>query len=167
MIREINFKSVLTYSLLAGLPLAGILGVLHLGRGLQAPTCVAGKWVLQADAGHAVESNCAKLSSLLKQPVLSISQSGTQLVLSFDDELRTSLTGDIQQRSLTAEGDSRPGSFAGDAGCDGSKIYVKAILEEEPGQGRLTGTFMVPECRECAPVSFSGSHRQQSDRGRQ
>jgi hypothetical protein len=163
MIHKINWKPVLTYVVLVGLPMLGVLEALQLGRGLRAPTRVVGKWVLQPDASYTGGSNCVKLLSLLKDPVLSMSQSGTHLVLSFNDGLKTSLTGSIEQTSLAASVSSQPESSVGEAGCDGGRIYLKAIVEGEPEQQRLSGTLMMPGCHECSPVSFTGLRQRQPE----
>lgn len=41
-------KSFLTYALMVGLPTAGVLGILHVGRGLRAPHAVGGEWRIDA-----------------------------------------------------------------------------------------------------------------------
>jgi hypothetical protein len=41
-------KSLLTYFLMVGGPIAGVLGVLHAGRGLRAPHAIGGEWRITA-----------------------------------------------------------------------------------------------------------------------
>lgn len=41
-------KSFLTYLVLVGFPAAGLLGILHVGRGLDAPRAIGGEWRIAA-----------------------------------------------------------------------------------------------------------------------
>jgi hypothetical protein len=41
-------KSFFTYLVLVGLPAAGLLGILHVGRGLDAPSAIGGEWRIAA-----------------------------------------------------------------------------------------------------------------------
>ena len=73
----------------------GLLGILEAGRGIAAPLSVGGEWNVELEA----HSGCA---ATLRQPALSISQSGPDALITLNDAHAIVLNGKIDGATLTA-----------------------------------------------------------------
>jgi hypothetical protein len=67
--------------LLVGLPVLALMGILEAGRAVAAPLSIRGEWTLEFDSG----ATCARDLAALKQPALSISQSGPDVIITLND----------------------------------------------------------------------------------
>src|SRR5712691_9738620 len=85
-----NRNFVIAYILLVGLPLLALAGVLKSGRSLNAPFSVDGAWKLDAEAAHASTAPCGGFLSSVSNSQISISQSGTSLVIGLGGKTTTS-----------------------------------------------------------------------------
>ena len=95
-------RAILLYVILVGVPVLGIVGLLRVGQRVSAPISLAGKWSAQLTPPN--PQDLAGNNSLLRPgPTnLKISQSGTHLLLSFEDEQNTTLVGNIQDETINA-----------------------------------------------------------------
>jgi hypothetical protein len=98
---------VAAYLLLVGVPVLGLLGILEAGRAIPAPLSISGDWTLEFDPA----AHCAHGPAGLRQPVLNISQSGTQALITVNDGHATTLEATIGGATLTAK--SLTASIAG------------------------------------------------------
>jgi len=113
--------------MLVGVPVLGLFGILEAGRSLAAPPSVSGDWTVEFDSA----ANCAGLARL-RQPALTISQSGTEARITLNDGRATTLEASINESSLTAK--SLTAAITGKA--------AQRVLE---GKVELDG---------CGPVAF-------------
>ncbi len=88
-------KSLFTYIVLVGVPGAGLLGILHAGRGLKAPHAIGGEWRVEGGA--------------LAGAALRVQQSGEHVVLEVPRRAgHVRLRGRLRGDTLEARG---PGGF--------------------------------------------------------
>jgi hypothetical protein len=149
---------VLAYILLVGLPLLGLFSVLEAGRGVVPLPAVSGEWSLDLDASPAVSGNCLAPLTGAQRPVLAISQSGANVVASFNQAPKVTLT-------CTLEGNHLAGvAETGASGCgEGALMRLAATVGGKPGQHSLDGHLSWEGCALCTPVAFHGV-RQTSSR---
>ena len=127
------------YLLLVGVPVLGLLGILEAGRGIAAPPSISGDWTLQFDPA----APCANGPASLRQPALSISQSGTGALITVNDGHATTLEASIDGSTLTAK--SLTASIAG-----------------KPGERTLEGKMHFDGC---APAAFRAVRQATKKRG--
>ena len=127
------------YLLLVGVPVLGLLGILEAVRGIAAPPSISGDWTLQFDPA----APCANGPASLRQPALSISQSGTGALITVNDGHATTLEASIDGSTLTAK--SLTASIAG-----------------KPGERTLEGKMHFDGC---APVAFRAVRQATKKRG--
>ncbi len=139
-------KGLLHYFLLVGLPIAGLLVVLHLGQGLTPPRAVWGTWAPAFEGAGACPEPLPEL--------LVISQSGRRLTLNVHTEgRRRPLEGRIVRDSLEAD------YTAGD--CPGEAL--RAVAGGRRPQDRLRGALALTACG-CRPAAFEAVRK--PERGR-
>ena len=124
------------YILLVGLPLLGLLGILDLGRGIAAPPAVGGEWTAQF-------TSAACAAAELRQPALSISQSGTELVVTLNDGRGTTFPATLSDGRLSARN-------------------LTATVTGEPGERVLQGRITVAGC---TPIAFRAQRQKPSSKG--
>ncbi len=95
-------KLFVSYALLVGIPLLGIVGVLGAGRNLTAPLSVAGSWDLQIDSSVTQPQSCIASLGFHDPTVLDISQSGRYLTLTLNNQSRVGLEGTLQGNAVAA-----------------------------------------------------------------
>src|ERR1700735_2717822 len=93
------FKNNLTfgYVLFVGVPLLILIGTLRAGAGLSAPPAVAGDWTIESTA-----NKCGRPLADASQPALSIYQTGSNLLIAFNDPWKTTLAGKLEDGGVTA-----------------------------------------------------------------
>jgi hypothetical protein len=132
------------YLLMVGVPVLGLLGILRAGRGLSAPPSVGGEWALSADP----TVNCANPpGSLQRQLAWSISQSGTQALITLADGHATTLEATIDGATLTSK--SPMGSIA---------ATIAGSLDQRTIEGKITLVG-------CAPAAFRAVRQAPKKRG--
>src|SRR5262245_38209947 len=131
-------RSILLYRSLVGLPIVGMVGALRLGSGLNAPTSVAGAWLveLSGPAGGIQRRNDAPMSEPL---TLNITRSGRRLSISVGDEKKVAAVGELQEATFTAVGD---------------ELQVKAGLHREGDRTRLQGFISLRGCGKPVEIEF-------------
>ena len=145
-----NRNFVIAYILLVGLPLVGLVGVLRSGRSLNAPFSVDGAWKINAGALQTSSAPCAAFLSSVSNSPVSISQSGTSLVIGLGGGKLT--TGTLEGKTIKAQ-------FAGAANpnatdCSDRSLTLTATLDPQTEPRTLSGRLSVEGCTSCAPVEF-------------
>jgi hypothetical protein len=123
---------------MVGVPVLGLLGILEAGRSIRAPLSVSGDWDLHSDP----TVDCANPpGSLQRQLVWSVSQSGTQALITLHDGYATTLDAAIDGDTLTAKSPS---------------AMIVATIAGKLGQRTLEGKVTLVGC---APVAFHAVRR--------
>jgi hypothetical protein len=141
-------RTLFIYLTLVGLPGLGILGVLRAGDGLNPPASVGGSW--SVELGGPGDASCAGQLLGSGPRVMSVSQSGTQLVLSLGGEGGARLSGEIERGDVSAESSAPRGDEAGGR----APVRLRAALD---GRERLRGSLFFEKCPGDAAVSFTAT----------
>ena len=128
-------RSAALYITLVGLPLAGLLIILHQGKALVPPPTIGGEWTLPSDV--------EQLSCLGLDPenAMMIEQSGRYLRVHVGSVVSA---GRIHEGLVSAQFQSPSGHCAG----------LDATLEASKVDERLVITLRAPDCNACADVTF-------------
>lgn len=145
-------KTVALYLLMVGLPLTGVLGVLRLGRGLEAPPHLAGAWWARAVSSHGGAPPCVALATAT--PVLDVAQSGVHLELSWRDPARTPMVARLDGDRVAGRAARLPLVGAARELCPDSPLVLGARVVPEGEGALLVGTLSAPECAACSAVTF-------------
>jgi hypothetical protein len=84
--------------LLVGVPVLCLFGILEIGKGIAAPPSIGGEWTVRFDPA----ANCASGLAPLRQPAVSISQSGRGALITLNDGRSTTFPATIAGATLTA-----------------------------------------------------------------
>jgi hypothetical protein len=144
-----NRNFVIAYILLVGLPLLGLAGVLKSGRSLNAPFSVDGAWKMEAGATHASPAPCADFLSSVPNSPVSISQSGTSLVIGLGGK---TTTGTLVGKTIRAQfaGANNPNASE----CSDRSLTLTATLDPLTEPRTMSGQLSVQGCTSCVPVEF-------------
>jgi|SRR5215469_2844295 len=146
------FKDRLTlgYLLLVGIPLLFLVVTLRSGNSLAAPTSVAGEWLIEPVRPL---STCLAPLTGSQQATLNFSQSGPDLKIVMSGAHKTTFTGVLSGRRLTATS-----LYDGQAAC-GHKglIHLDATVAGSGERRALQGQFRVDGCDSCSAVPFRAS----------
>ena len=149
-----NRNFVIAYILLVGLPIGGLVLVLKHGRTLTAPVSVDGNWQLQGNLSDLAALACATPLPTAEDAVLTISQSGKNLVVALPNGFRTETSGLIDGTTLRAT--LSPAVQPRGAGCGQDRsLTLVASLNLGAHPKTLEGTIGVDECPTCNPVNFT------------
>jgi len=154
-------RITLAYLCLVGLPLVGLVGLLQAGQRLVAPASIGGTWNVQADFSTLAVTPCTALLEV-KQPFLTLAQSGSDIVATLNNAERTTLTGILHDMTLTV-GDSS-GRAANPAANCADAIYLDTTVDTRAVPRVITGTVGV-RCPGCGSVPFRAVRQQQNDNG--
>ncbi len=148
-------KSIFLYAFLVGVPILGLLGILRLGEGLTPPVSVGGAWSVEVSSQTVVDdSACGNSLIHSDQPVLSISQSGPRLLLTFNNAEKTTLAGEIHDVTITAGVGPESAPTAAKASDDDvGAIHLEASLDRQTEPDRLLGALTLTECHTTAPFT--------------
>jgi len=138
----VTMRVALLYLGLVGLPVLGILGLLQVGRTLSAPISLAGTW--NAQLGPNSDSTASGPGLLAEPMVLTIKQSGSHVILVFDDNQRTTLVGKIQGGTIDATAlrhDGTTATYAADFGNTPRSFRASIDCQAEPN--RLAGVLVI------------------------
>jgi hypothetical protein len=135
------FKNNLTfgYVLFVGVPLLILIGTLRAGAGLSAPPAVAGDWTIESTA-----NKCGRPLADASQPALSIYQTGSNLLIAFNDPWKTTLAGKLEDGGVTAVAVTE----------GGRALRLEAALSGKPCHRSLQGRLSFDGSNACAPVPF-------------
>jgi hypothetical protein len=143
---------IIAYILLVGLPLAGLVGILRSGRSLHAPISIDGNWKIEADTSRLGSAPCSQALSSLADSPLVISQSGKTFVLAFNNGPKTTASGFLEGKNLTAPVtlESARGS-----GCMAAQpLTLVATVDPQSEPKSLSGSLSVNDCPSCAALEF-------------
>jgi len=145
-------KKVLTYLLLVGFPLLGVVGVLRIGESMMPTLCIHGPWKMEVSK-PATSSSCEGQLRRAEPLAFSISQSGPQFSLSFNNEKKGVLHGEIRNTDLQATGRhfSRGSVLQNENSLDA--IGLRATLDRQAKPARLWGVLSFSKCPELAFVA--------------
>ena len=144
-----NRNFVIAYILLVGLPLVGLAGVLRSGRSLNAPFSIDGAWKVDAGAAHLSSAPCGDFLSSVSDSPLTISQSGTSLVIGLGGK---TTTGTLAGKTVKAQFAVAENPKAAD--CSDHSLTLTATLDPLTEPRTLRGRLTVESCESCAPVEF-------------
>jgi len=125
--------------LLVGVPVLCLFGILEMGKGIAAPPSIGGEWTVQFDPA----ANCGGALARLRQPALSISQSGRGALITLNDGRSTTFPATLTGATLTA-------------------ASLTATLAGKPGERVLEGQF---DFDGCAPVGFHAIRQAPAKKG--
>ncbi|HEX5725317.1 MAG TPA: hypothetical protein VFX98_07610 [Longimicrobiaceae bacterium] len=142
-------KALLIYAALVGGPVAGLLGILHLGSRLQAPPPLGEAWrtvslatlrgTLLTPAGGAL-------------PALEVQQSGVYLSVAFDG---ARFAGRLHGDSLVARSRGRaPAVLRAECGAE-TPVELRATFDRAAVPHRLSGVLAVEGRPECPRAFFT------------
>jgi hypothetical protein len=115
-----------------------LFGIIEMGKGIAAPLSIGGEWTAQFDPA----ADCAGLARL-RQPALSISQSGPGALITLNDGRLTTFPATITGASVAA-------------------ASLTATIAGKPGERVLEGKFNFSGC---APVAFRATRQAQAKKG--
>lgn len=156
-------RSVLLYILLVGLPILAISGVLRAGQRLRSPIFVGGTWSVERQWDTDPDSSCCYSLISSEGTVLAISQSGSRLFFTMNDEKWTTFAGEIRGSTVTATIACRASNASSDVRrMSAVSIQLDATVERRGGSDRLFGTLTCFDCPTSTVTSFTALR--QSDR---
>jgi hypothetical protein len=97
-------KLAIAYLFLIGIPIFCVIGILRLGENLTAPVAVKGVWLVDKQLEDSNTTSCGEYLNMLGWKEMTISQSGPDLVISFNDISHTTLLGTIDALEISAQG---------------------------------------------------------------
>ena len=143
-----NRNFVIAYILLVGVPLLALAGVLKSGRRLNAPFSVDGAWKMDAKTAHASATPYGDFLSSISNSPVSISQSGTSLVIGLGGK---TTTGTLYGKTIKAQ---FVGTNPNATDCSDRSLALTATLDPLTEPRTLRGRVSVEGCASCAPVEF-------------
>jgi hypothetical protein len=143
-----NLRFILAYTLLVGVPLLGLAGILKAGRNLRAPLAVDGVWKVDAVTAHPQTQSCIQAHAAMDS-LITISQSGRDLVLTSSKHLTASGSGMIDGTDVSAAF-SLPDS---PNGCGGS-LTLRASVDAKAVPKLMNGTLSFKGCASCPMETF-------------
>jgi hypothetical protein len=140
----------ISYNLLVGIPLLGIVGVLAAGRSLTAPLSVAGTWDLQIDSS-AIQA-LPRIAGLgfTHSTVLEISQSGRYLSLTLGTQPKVKLQAALEGKELAADS-----TLPVAQSCSGAAgLSLRADVDPKATPRTMSGVFSFEACPSCGAANF-------------
>ena len=119
-------KSVIIYLILVGIPVAGVIGVLRIGRHITPPPYVGGTWAVTIRP----DSLCGP-SAPADSLTMVVSQSGPHIAVSFQDSTLPRLKGRTYGRHFRVAGISAP---------------VRLHASVKRGENRIRGILVGTPC---------------------
>lgn len=147
-------RTLALYAGLVGIPILGLVAVLHAGQRLQAPPSVGGAWRVES-----VDGGAGECGPLARGAVLAVSQSGVYVTLAIGGE------GDIVSIATRLDGDSLTGTVPATAACprlDGARLV--ATVDRTSAPHRMAGR-VVPADGRGAAVGFTATRLPVEARG--
>jgi hypothetical protein len=135
-------KPVVLYIFLVGIPLAGVVGVLRVGENLRPPIFIGGRWGIQISPEIAGADSCGDMLIRFNGATLTISQSGSSLLLTLDNEPKTMLAGEI--RGLTVIANILHQSIDKESASDHNLVSIH--LQAQGERNRLQGVLKFAGC---------------------
>jgi hypothetical protein len=147
-------RSLFSYLLFVGVPLTGLLGVLRLGQGLEAPLAVHGSWAVQPMP--APGRVCTRYLLAAADSSLTISQSGRELTAALGPSREVALRGALEGDELALEGVIQPGATPRHVACTvGDTVRLEARVSSAAPVRELEADLWFSACAECGPTEFT------------
>lgn len=144
----ISRRLFVEYLLMVGVPLILLLGVLHQGRTLKAPTEIQGSWKFALN-GSTPMGSCDPGAWDVDGFAMSISQSGSYLSATMFSSGQRELRGRSEGSDLWFESVELNGpSLSSDL------LRLTGTVKNENGRKLIRGTLLMPRRVDCAPVGF-------------
>jgi hypothetical protein len=124
------------YLLLVGVPLLGVIAVLHLGRAITPTMSVGGRWRIDAQGQLAPALACATDSPGNEPVPMDISQSGRELSFVLGERPGLALRGKIARSAVVAS--SRGGSTP--------SAHLRAEIDRRVKPATMVGTVDLGDC---------------------
>jgi len=161
-----NRRFVIAYILLVGLPLLGLAGVLRFGQGLSAPISVNGVWKLGADGAPLPVGKCGKRLATLQDTLLTISQSGKELIVSVNNESLAIGSGVMEGTTLKATVPLLETTTKDEPICGSSNgITLTATVDPKLEPRSMQGTISLRECDSCSGMKYRAVRQTHSSMG--
>ncbi|MBZ5598006.1 MAG: hypothetical protein LAN83_06765 [Acidobacteriia bacterium] len=142
---------VIAYMSLVLLPVMGLVGVLKHGHRLTAPLSVEGVWKVQADDARLAALPCGALVANADS-TFTISQSGTYLVLDFNNRSKASVPAVLDGTTIKAA-IAPAADKASDSDCGADRtLTLSATVDPQADPRSLVGMLSVNDCPSCTPV---------------
>jgi hypothetical protein len=150
--------TIVTYLILVGIPLAGLMGILKIGEGLEAPRPVAGRWVAVERASRSAWNPFCRTSAVEDEDEglsqVRLEQSGARVDVFWSavraDKFVVKVIGDSIEGKLTLQSDES---------CPGGELRLNAALREVNARGRITGELRREDCPNCPPIPVDWRQR--------
>jgi hypothetical protein len=141
-----------SYALLVGIPLLGVVGVLGAGRGLTAPLSVAGIWDFRIDPSASSAQSCVARLGFTPSTTMDISQSGRYLTLTLNNQSKVRLQGTLHGKKFA----TNLTSFQ-EASCDGAAgLLLTAEINAKSAPRIISGILKFEGCPSCGSANFQG-----------
>lgn len=149
-----NRNFLLAYTLLVGLPILGLIGVLKSGRSVAAPVSIDGLWKIKIDPGRVALLPCGRALAKAPETALAISQSGKNFTLSLAEGPKSSGAGTINGRAIQASLTPSP-EWSSEAGCgNGRELSLLATVDPKSDPRTLSGSLFLSDCPSCGSVAI-------------
>ena len=143
-------RLLVSYILLVGIPLLGIVGVLAAGRSLTAPLSVAGSWDFQVDPSVTKARSCVAGLGVTDRAVLEISQSGRYLSLTLNTQPKVKLQAALEGKALVADSTLPLAQSCSGAGG----LSLRADVDPKATPRTMSGVFSFEACPSCGAANF-------------
>jgi hypothetical protein len=139
----------ISYILLVGVPLLGMVGVLAAGRSLTAPLSVAGSWDLQIDPSVTLAPSCFAGLGFAHPAVLEISQSGRYLSLTLGTQPKLQLQAKLDGKALAADS-----ALPVAESCRAARLSLRAGVDPKATPPTISGILSFNACPACGEANF-------------
>lgn len=155
---------VIAYILLVGLPLLGLAGALRSGRRLNAPISVDGVWKFGTDGANLPAGKCGKSLASLQDSLVTISQSGTELTVSVNNDSSITGSGLIEGTTLNATVPVLETS-TNEPGCGSYNVFtLSATVDPRLEPRSMQGTVSFRDCDSCSRMKYRAVRQTRSSR---
>jgi hypothetical protein len=149
-------RHLISYLLFVGVPLAGLLGVLRVGQGIEPPRAVHGSWAVQPMA--ATGRVCTRYLLSDADSTLIISQSGRQLSGTLGPGAEVGLKGSLTGDRISLEGVIQPGTTPRHVACtEGDTLRLTARFSATGKVRQLEARLWSSACADCGAVGFTAA----------
>jgi len=158
-----NRNFAIAYVFLVALPIAGLVGILRSGRGLNVPTSVDGVWKVQAAVPKGTVSPCLSVLGLDPETPVAISQSGRNFAINAGN---VGGSGAIDSSNLQASLSPMPRGRVADCAGDGL-LALSATVDATTNPRVMSGVLSVAGCASCGSVEFQAVRQSTQEKGAQ
>jgi hypothetical protein len=149
-------RHLFSYLVFVGIPFAGLLLVLRLGQGVDAPIAVHGAYAVQPMAAAGMVCHQYLLTGA--DSTFRLMQSGRELSGTLGPLANVSVRGSLNGTDLTLEGEILPGTTPRHLACPvGDTLRVTAEVQRRGPVKRLEGRLWTSGCAECGAVGFTAA----------